>query len=92
MTAQTCGGCGKPAPEDDTDALTRWAVVNQADSELYCPDCLTPGEADCLSTVAEQTVEDQLLLDRLPDAGEFVFVPKQRTCDAQPVVTDQPVR
>jgi hypothetical protein len=91
MSAQNCRGCGKPAPRADTDALTGWAVVNQADNELYCPDCLTPGEADCLSTVAEQKVEDQRLLDRLPDAGKGVFVPKQRTSDAQPAVTDQPV-
>jgi hypothetical protein len=91
MSAQTCRGCGKPAPEDDTGALTRWAVVNQADNELYCPDCLTPGEADCLSTVAAQTAEDHLLLDRLPDAGQGVFVPKQRTSDALHAVSEYPV-
>jgi hypothetical protein len=90
MSARTCRGCGKPTPEGDADALTRWAVVNQVDKELYCPDCLTPGEADCLSTVAEQMVEDQLLLDRLPGAGRGVFIPEQRTGDAQPAVADQP--
>jgi hypothetical protein len=91
MNAATCRGCGKPAPEDDADALSRWAVANQVDSELYCPDCLTPGEADCLSTVADQTAEEQFLLDRLPDAGQGVFVPEQRRPDAQPATMDQPV-
>jgi hypothetical protein len=95
MSAQTCRGCGKPAPEDDVDALTRWAIVDQVDqvdtvdTELYCPDCLTPREADCLSTVAEQAVEDQRLLHRLPDAGRSVFIPEQRTSDPLPAVTEQ---
>jgi hypothetical protein len=66
-------------------------VANQVDSELYCPDCLTPGEADCLSTVADQTAEEQFLLDRLPDSGQGVFVPEQRRPDAQPATTDQSV-
>jgi hypothetical protein len=92
MSAQTCRGCGKPAPEDDADALTGWAIVDQVGKELYCPDCLTPREADCLSTVAEQTVEDQLLLRGLPDAGQGVFIPEQRTSsDAVPGVADQQV-
>jgi hypothetical protein len=90
MSAQTCRGCGKPAPQDDTEALTGWAMVHQVDNQLYCPDCLTPGEADCLSTVAEQTVEDHMLLHRLPDAGEGIFIPEQRTCDPKPAVADQP--
>jgi hypothetical protein len=91
MSAQTCRGCGKPAPEDDADALTRWAIVDQVDKELYCPDCLTPREAHCLSTVAEQAVEDQLLLHRLPDPRQGIFIPEQRTSDAVPGVADQRV-
>jgi hypothetical protein len=57
----------------------RWAVVDEARQELYCPDCLTPSEADTLSAVADQAAEDQMLLDRLPDAATGVFIPGQRT-------------
>jgi hypothetical protein len=84
MSEQTCRGCGKPAPFQDTNALVGWAVVDQVHSELYCADCLTPSEVDCLATVEEQAAEDRLLLNRLPDTGRGVFVPQQRSPNSQP--------
>jgi hypothetical protein len=90
MRDQTCAGCGKPAPTADAAALTRWAAINQA-REIYCPDCLTPGEAECLSAVAAQMIEEKMLLDRRPDARKGVFVPEQRTGDSLPTSTDEPV-
>jgi hypothetical protein len=59
----------------------RWAVVDDARRELYCPDCLTPGEENTLSAVADQAAEDQKLLDRLPNARTGVFIPEQRTSE-----------
>jgi hypothetical protein len=78
MSDQICRGCGTPAP-GGSGALVRWAVVDDAQHELYCPDCLSPREADALSAVADQAAEDQMLLQRLPDARTGIFVPEQRT-------------
>jgi hypothetical protein len=91
MRDQTCRRCGTPAPPEGSGAFVRWTSARDSPRELYCPQCLTPGEEEALAKIAAQLEEDQLLLDRLPGARKNVFVPKQRTAGSAPVPTDHPV-
>jgi hypothetical protein len=91
MRDQTCRRCGAPAPPEGSDALARWTSPNDAPQDLYCPDCLTPGEEAELAKIAQQMEEDQMLLDRLPDARRNVVLPEQRTPESTPATADHPV-
>jgi len=91
MREQTCRRCGTPAPPEGSDALARWTSPHDTPQELYCPDCLTPAEEGALAKIAEQMEEDQLLLDRLPEARRNISLPQQRTPETTPATTDHPV-
>jgi hypothetical protein len=75
MNERTCGGCATPVPTGDAHSLARWAVVSPRLTEVYCPNCLTPGEAARLSAAMDQLVEEETLLHRLREAGRDLFFP-----------------
>lgn len=71
--------------------MARWTSPDDSPQDLYCPACLTPGEELALTRIAEQLEEDQMLLDRLPDARRDIFLPEQRTPESAPAPTDHPL-
>lgn len=91
MRDKTCRRCDTPAPPEGSDTAAQWTSPNDSPQELYCPQCLTPGEEGALAKIAEQLEEDQMLLDRLPDARKSLFIPEQRSPASAPVPTDHPV-